>query len=130
VQKEHGCEYHLDLSEVYFSPRLSYEHSRVASQVEEKETVVDMFAGVGPFSILIAKTHEDVKVYAVDVNPDATRYLERNIIVNGVMGKVVPVLGDAKEIVHERLRGAADRVMSFLQRGQSARLPRSNGKSS
>ena len=53
--KEHGCVYYLDLAKVYFSPRLSHEHNRVASQVKEDETIIDMFAGVGPFSILIAK---------------------------------------------------------------------------
>jgi len=114
VHKEHGCRYHLDLRKAYFSPRLSFEHSRVASQVEENETVIDMFAGVGPFSVLIAKTHRNVKVYAVDVNPDAVRYLERNIAVNGVLEKVVPILGDARDVVHGKLRGTADRVIMNL----------------
>jgi len=114
VHKEHGCRYHLDLSKVYFSPRLSYEHFRVASQVKENETVIDMFAGVGPFSILIAKMHRNVTVYAVDINPDAVEYLKRNILANGVQGKVTPVLGDAKEIIHERLGGTADRVIMNL----------------
>ncbi|MEM2352242.1 MAG: hypothetical protein QXT26_07530 [Thermoproteota archaeon] len=58
VHKEHGCKYFLDPRKVYFSPRLYYEHYRVASQVVEGETVVDMFAGVDPFSILIAKIRE------------------------------------------------------------------------
>jgi tRNA (guanine37-N1)-methyltransferase len=114
VQKEYGCKYHLDLRKVYYSPRLSYEHSRVASQVEEGETVIDMFTGVGPFSVLIAHTHRNVKVYAIDLNPDAVRYLERNVIVNGVLGKVISILGDAKEVVNNRLRGAADRVIMNL----------------
>jgi tRNA (guanine37-N1)-methyltransferase len=114
VHKEYGCKYHLDLRRVYFSPRLSHEHSRVASQVEENETVIDMFAGVGPFSVLIARTHRNVKVYAIDVNPDAVKYLERNIIVNGVLGKVVSIHGDAREVIHDRLRGAADRVIMNL----------------
>jgi len=114
IHKEHGCKYHLDVRKVYFSPRLSFEHNRVASQVEENETVIDMFAGVGPFSVLIAKTHRAVKVYAVDINPDAVRYLRKNILVNGVLSKVVPVLGDIRKVVHERLRGTADRVIMNL----------------
>ncbi len=114
VHIENGCKYYLDLSKVYFSPRLSFEHSRVASQVEENETVVDMFAGIGPFSVQIARAHKDVKVYAVDVNPDAVEYLRRNIVANGVLGKVVPILGDAKEIIHSMLHGVADRVIMNL----------------
>ena len=114
VYIEHGCRYHLDLRKVYFSPRLSYEHKRVAQQVKENETVIDMFAGVGPFSVLIAKTCTAVKVYAIDVNPDAARYLERNVIANGVLEKVVPIFGDAREIVRDRLHGVADRVIMNL----------------
>ena len=114
VHKEHGCIYHLDVRKVYFSPRLSFEHKRIASQVKARETVVDMFAGVGPFSILIAKTHRDVKVYAIDVNPDAVRYLERNVIANGVLDRVVPILGDAKKVIRKKLHGIADRVIMNL----------------
>lgn len=114
MHKEHGCKYFLDPRKVYFSPRLSYEHYRVASQVAEGETVVDMFAGVGPFSILIAKIREKVTVYSIDINPDAVKYLERNIYANNVHGKVIPFLGDAREIIESRLRGVADRVIMNL----------------
>jgi len=114
IHKEYGCQYHVDLAKVYFSPRLSYEHSRVASLVEEGETVVDLFAGVGPFAILIAKTHEDVEVHAVDVNPYAIEFLKRNIRLNRVEGKVHPIFGDAKQVVEERLSGVADRVIMNL----------------
>jgi len=114
IHKEYGCQYHVDLAKVYFSPRLSYEHNRVASLVEEGETVVDLFAGVGPFAILIAKTHENVEVHAVDVNPYAIEFLKRNIRLNRVEGKVHPIFGDAKQVVEERLSGVADRVIMNL----------------
>ena len=114
VHKEHGCRYFVDLSKVYFSPRLSHEHQRVALQVKENETVIDMFAGVGPFSVLIAKLCNDVKVYAVDVNPDAVRYLEKNVTANSVLGKVVPVLGDVRRVVKGKIRGTTDRVIMNL----------------
>lgn len=114
IHKEYGCRYHVDLARAYFSPRLSYEHNRVASMVKENETVIDMFAGVGPFSILIAKRRGKVKVYAVDVNPDAVELLRENIKLNGVMDKVYPIAGDARQIVKEKLRGLADRVIMNL----------------
>jgi len=114
VHREHGCVYHVDLAKAYFSPRLSHEHGRVASLVREGETVVDMFAGVGPFSILIAKKHENVRVYAIDVNPDAVEFLRRNIAVNRVEKKVVPILGDARQVVRESFMGVADRVIMNL----------------
>ena len=114
VYKEYGCQYYVDLAKAYFSSRLSHEHNRVASLVKEDETVVDLFAGVGPFSILIAKTHENVKVYAIDVNPQAVEFLKKNIRLNRVEGKVHSILGDAKQIVNQRLSGVADRVIMNL----------------
>ena len=114
IYREHGCVYHVDLAKAYFSPRLSHEHNRVASQVKEGETVVDMFAGVGPFSILTAKKHENVRVYAVDVNPNAVDFLKKNIAVNRVEKKVMPILGDVRQVVRERLIGVADRVIMNL----------------
>ncbi len=114
LYREHGCIYRLDLKRVYFSPRLSFEHQRVAHQVGEGEVVVDMFAGVGPFSILIAKRLRDVRVYAIDVNPYAIRFLAENANLNNVRGKVTGILGDAEKIVEERLSGIADRVIMNL----------------
>jgi len=114
VHREYGCVFHVDLEKAYFSPRLSYEHARIASLVREGETIVDMFAGVGPFSVLIAKNHEDVNVYAIDMNPEAYELLKKNLIVNRVIDKVTPVLGDARHIINESLGGVADRVIMNL----------------
>lgn len=114
IHKEHGCQYHVDLAKAYFSPRLSHEHKRIALMVKEGETVIDMFAGVGPFSILIAKTHENVKVYAIDINPEAVALLGKNVRLNRVEGKVYTILGDARQIVKQKLRGLADRVIMNL----------------
>ncbi len=114
IHKEYGCQYYVDLAKAYFSPRLSHEHDRVALLVKEDETVVDLFAGVGPFSILIAKTHENVKVYAIDVNPQAVEFLKKNVRLNRVEGKVHSILGDAKQIAKQRISGVADRVIMNL----------------
>lgn len=114
IHKEHGCMFYVDLAKTYFSPRLSHEHDRVASQVKDGETVIDMFAGVGPFSILIAKRHENVRVYAIDVNPDAVNCLKRNIEANHVGKSVTPLLGDIRRIVKKKLIGVADRVIMNL----------------
>lgn len=114
IHREYGCQYHVDLAKAYFSPRLSYEHNRVASQVQEGETIVDLFTGVGPFAVMIAKTHEDVEVYAIDVNPHAVESLKKNIILNKVEGKIHPMLGSAEKIVDQKLSGVADRVIMNL----------------
>ncbi len=114
THREYGCVYHIDIAKAYFSPRLSHEHARVASQVKEEEIVVDMFAGIGPFSILIAKKHENVKVYSIDVNPDAIEFLRRNVAANRVENRVMPILSDVRQVVKQQLGGVADRVIMNL----------------
>jgi tRNA (guanine37-N1)-methyltransferase len=114
VHREFGCQYHVDLANAYFSPRLSHEHERVTSLVGNGETIVDLFAGVGPFSVLISKRHADAKVYAVDLNPDAVELLKLNVRVNKVEGRVFPICADAREIAATKLKGIADRVIMNL----------------
>lgn len=110
LYKEHGCRFKVDVSKVYFSPRLSYERQRILEQVKDGEVIVDLFAGVGPFSILLAK-YRDVKAYAIDINPVAFGYLKENIRLNKVEDRVMPLLGDAREAAP---RNAASRVIMNL----------------
>jgi tRNA (guanine37-N1)-methyltransferase len=110
LYKEHGMTLKLDIGKVYFSPRLSFERKRLLELARDGETVVDLFCGIGPFAILLAR-YRDVKVYAVDLNPEAVEYLKENILINRVAKKVVPLLGDAREASP---KGVADRVIMNL----------------
>ena len=112
--KEFGCRYFLDLTKAYFSPRLSFEHDRISSEVNEREVVVDMFAGVGPFSILIAKKVKKIKAYAIDINPEAVKFLVKNIAINKVKRKVTAIYGDAREVAGKHLQRVADRLIMNL----------------
>jgi tRNA (guanine37-N1)-methyltransferase len=123
VHRESGCLFSVDVEKCYFSPRLSYERMRVARLVEDGETVVNMFAGVGCFSIVMAKHAEVEKVYSIDINPEAVRLMRENVRVNRVYGRVVPILGDAGEVVEERLRHVADRVLMPLPAKSLEYLP-------
>ena len=121
--KEAGCIFSVDLEKCYFSPRLKHERLRIASQVSPGETVINMFSGVGCFSILIAKTIAASKVYSIDVNPIAFQFMQENVRINRVFGRVQPMLGDAKEIVQTRLQGVADRVLMPLPEKALEYLP-------
>jgi len=104
LYKEHGCVYKTDLRKAYFLPRLSYERMRIAELIQPGEVVLNMFAGVGCYSICIAKHSEPLKVYSVDVNPCAFQYLHENIRLNRVADVVIPIQGDAKKVTEKELQ--------------------------
>jgi tRNA (guanine37-N1)-methyltransferase len=112
--KEHGCIYKTDLRKVYFSPRLSFERLRIAKLVKTGEVVLNMFAGVGCYSIAIAVHSNPTKVYSIDVNPIAFNYLQENIRLNKAEKTIVPLQGDAKTIIKNKFQNVADRVLMPL----------------
>ncbi|MEM2102513.1 MAG: class I SAM-dependent methyltransferase family protein [Candidatus Bathyarchaeia archaeon] len=112
--KEYGCVFKVDLEKCYFSPRLSFERMRVASLVKPREVVVNMFAGVGSFSIIIAKHSEADRIYSIDVNPAAFQFMWENVLLNKTVNRVVPLKGDARVVVTARLLKTADRVLMPL----------------
>lgn len=114
IHKEFGCLFKVDLKQVYFSPRLSYERMRIAELAKPNEVVVNLFAGVGCFSIIMVKFSKVNKVYSIDINPTAVRYMRENVKLNKVEGRVIPIVGDAKEVVEKQLRSVADRVLMPL----------------
>lgn len=111
VHTEYGLRFKVDPRKAYFNPRLSNERRRIASLVRDGETVVDMFSGVGPFAIMIAKLSRPGVVYAVDLNPEAVRLMRENVELNRVRG-VVPLEGDARQWVFDL--PCADRVVMNL----------------
>jgi len=123
VHKEYGCLFSVDVEKCYFSPRLLYERMRIAKQVVNREVVVNMFAGVGCFSIVIAKHSKAEKVYSIDVNPAAIQFMQENIRLNKVYREVIPIQGDAKEVIEKRLRCIADRVLMPLPEKAFEYLP-------
>jgi tRNA (guanine37-N1)-methyltransferase len=114
IHKESGCLFNVDVKKCYFSPRLSRERMRIVQQTKDKEVVLNMFAGVGCFSILIAKCTKAERVYSIDVNPTAVEYMKENIRMNRQFAKVIPILGDARKVIRESLRHKADRVLMPL----------------
>jgi tRNA wybutosine-synthesizing protein 2 len=98
IHKENGCLYNLDLSKVMWAKGNTNERIRIAKLVEDKEIVLDMFAGIGYFSLPIAIHSKVKKIIAIEINPNSFEYLKKNIILNKVQDKVNPILGDSNEI--------------------------------
>ncbi len=117
VHKEHGYRLKLDVTKVYFSPREATERMRVARQVRAGETVMVFFAGVGPYAFAILKVQPSVdKIIAIEINPEAYRYMVENVRLNKAQGKIIPVLGDVREKAKEWY-GLCDRVVMPLPKG-------------
>lgn len=89
---EYGRHFRVDLEKAYFSARLASERQRIVAMMQEGEEVLDMFAGVGPFAIMMAARAS--VVWACDLNPDAVSLLIHNLSANKVPN-VVPILADA-----------------------------------
>ncbi len=120
LYKEHGCMYYLDITKVFFSSKLSYEHIRVASQVKRGEIIINMFAGFGPFSILSYVKGGARRVYSIDINPYAYYYMKANIDLNKAYG-VIPMYGDAFKRIYDIDEKEIDRIIVPLpEKGEEA----------
>ncbi|HJS68367.1 MAG TPA: class I SAM-dependent methyltransferase family protein [Nitrososphaera sp.] len=112
--KEHACRFKVDVARTYFSPRLSTERQRIADMVGDNETIVNMFAGVGTYSVVIAKANKTCRVYSIDSNAAASELDKVNAKLNKVQDRIVSICGDAAEVIKDRLAGQADRVLMPL----------------
>jgi tRNA (guanine37-N1)-methyltransferase len=99
VYTENGVRMRLDVAKVYFSVRLSSERKRIAGLVKGNERVLVLFAGVGPFALAIARKNPHAGITAVEINPEAVRYMRENTVLNRF--KNIEVLeGDARDFHH------------------------------
>ena len=120
LHKENNCVFHLDLKTTFFSPRLVYERRRIAkSDIKKNEIIVDMFAGVGPFSIQIAKLNH-VEIHAFDLNPAAYGFLKKNLSLNKFKGMIFPYNMNIKDLINpsnevgKKLSNNVDRIIMNL----------------
>lgn len=96
IHEEKGILYTFDPEKVMFSP------GNVNARILEGTThisapiVLDMFAGIGYFSLHAARNHEVEKVYACEINPESFRYLRRNIALNSLESSITPLPGDCR----------------------------------
>lgn len=112
IYRENNCAFRFDVRKVFFSNRLSYERSRILKLVRNGESVVVMFAGVGPFAIEIAKSNRSTNVVAIELNRFGYKYMLDNVKLNKTQN-VTPVLGDVKKL-SAKYKNFADRIIMPL----------------
>ena len=111
---ESGITYTWDPSCIMFASGNLVERARMGRTDCTGETVVDMFAGIGYFTLPIARFAGARKVFACEKNPVSYGYLVRNIELNSVGDKVIPILADNRSLCG---KGFADRIMmGYVQR--------------
>ena len=112
IHKEHGARLKLNVRNMYFSPRLATERKRVMESVEDGEKILDMFCGIGPFPIVIAR-NKNVDIIAVDINGEAIKYMNENIKLNKLKGRIKTFTGDVAEVSKE-FKCKFDRIIMNL----------------
>jgi len=114
LHKEHGCQFLIDVSEIMWSQGNKQERIRLIKLAKPKEVIVDMFAGIGYFSIFLAKYSKPKKIYAIDINPKAIEHLRKNVWLNDVENKIEILEGDCRKF-SKILENTADRIiMGYL----------------
>lgn len=116
---ENGVRYRFDASRIMFSSGNLAERGRAIDA--PGETVVDMFAGIGYFSIPLAIRGGPTRVVAIEKNPLSFQYLKENVALNRVERVVEPWLGDNRDYMPE---GIADRVLMGYFPGTAKFLPK------
>lgn len=120
IHREDGIQYRLDPRKVMFSSGNLRERMRMGTLCDHDETVVDMFAGIGYFTLPMAVHGHARRIVACEVNPTAFRYLQENVCLNRAEA-VEPLRGDCREVVPDRV---ADRIVLGYLRATERFLPK------
>ncbi|MBI5047140.1 class I SAM-dependent methyltransferase family protein [Candidatus Micrarchaeota archaeon] len=115
IYRESGVQMKVHLEKCYFSSRLATERTRISQLTQENENVLVMFAGVGPFCLVIAKEHKTAKVFGIELNPVAVRYAKENIELNKLKN-IVFEKGDVRKVIskNKKYQNFADRIVMPL----------------
>ncbi|XP_027698731.1 tRNA (guanine(37)-N1)-methyltransferase isoform X1 [Vombatus ursinus] len=116
--RENNYTYEFDFSKVYWNPRLSTEHNRITELLKPGDVLFDVFAGVGPFAIPVAK--KDCMVFANDLNPESHKWLFHNCKLNKVDQKVKIFNLDGKDFLQGPVR---EELMKLARQPSKERKP-------
>ncbi|XP_070615962.1 tRNA wybutosine-synthesizing protein 2 homolog [Erythrolamprus reginae] len=106
-QVDNGIRYSFDVAQCMLSPGNITEKLRIASMLCTGEVVVDLYAGIGYFTLPYLIHAGAAFVHACEWNPHAVEALRRNLQLNAVQDRCQIHQGDNRKV---ELLGVADRV--------------------
>lgn len=108
--KENTCLYEFDFSKVYWNSRLSTEHERIVNIIQPNDVVFDVFSGVGPFAIPVAKKR--CIVYANDLNPESHKWLVHNKMLNKIKDEyLITYCKDGRDFILNEIK---DNILKYI----------------
>ena len=126
---EYGLRYKMDLSKTMWSPgntgwRAVLDGPEKVSSFysfDSPKVIVDYFAGIGYFSIQLAKSYPLAKVISIDKNPDSVEYLKQNLEFNNINN--VEVVNDDCRNINQKADvihlGYISNTLDFLEHAHS-----------
>ncbi|KAI7757017.1 hypothetical protein M8C21_004039, partial [Ambrosia artemisiifolia] len=105
--RENGVLYSFDATKCMFSWGNLSEKRRMGQLDCKEEVIVDLFAGIGYFTLPFLVKANAKMVYACEWNPHAIEALRRNLEANGVADRCVVLEGDNRATAP---KGVANRV--------------------
>jgi tRNA (guanine37-N1)-methyltransferase len=109
LHKESGILLKLNVSTCYYSPRLGSERLRIAAQVKKGERILVAGSGVAPYPLILAKYSPAKEIFGAEINPEAHKYAQQNIILNKMQNKIKLIKGDIS-----KQKGTFDRIISAI----------------
>lgn len=116
IVSENGVRYKFDFTRIMFAKGNTHERSLLPKKIKKGEVIIDMFAGIGYFSLGIAKSKKPQKMYSIEWNPESFKYLQENVKLNHVESIITPIFGDCKENIMKLVKQGvrADRIIMGL----------------
>jgi tRNA (guanine37-N1)-methyltransferase len=104
VYKENACIFKLNVETCYFSPRLANDRKEVAHKIKQKDRVLVMFAGVGPYPIVIYKYSKPKEIVSVELGKEPCKYFKENLKLNKINPEKIKIIqGDVKKKITKEL---------------------------
>ena len=108
IHKENYCKFKLDVAKVMWSKGNTNERKRMSTLPNDGEVIIDMFAGIGYFTVPMAVHSNPKRIYAIEINPNSYQFLCENVKLNKIEDIVEPILGDCSQQDFDHV---ADRIM-------------------